>query len=63
MKAKKQCPFCKRFVTQGFKEVWARNQDGKLVIIKLYREVCSRCGIITKENYTKKVNSMELRPY
>lgn len=63
MKAKKQCPFCKRFITQGFKEAWARKQNGDLVTIKLYREVCSRCGIITKEDYTKKVNSMGLRTY
>lgn len=60
---RKQCPFCKRSIIQGFKEAWARSEKGKLATIRLYREVCSRCGIITKEDYMNKVNSTGLRPY
>jgi len=60
---KKHCPECGGFSQQGLKDVYAKNHEGKTVIVSLYAESCSKCGWRKLEKYEDKLSSMNLLPY
>jgi len=58
-----RCPKCGFPLSRGFKEAYARKQDGSVITILLWVDKCENCGYIHKEDYDDKIERLGLKPY
>jgi len=62
---KSLCPKCGWTVFNADKEVYARKQNGGVVLIKLHSAICNRqgCDWGYRENYQEKIKELGLKKY